>query len=220
MAEPATMAQLEASLRGSLAAVPGGPRAVAVEATAATHGLLPEEAAHVSGAVERRRGEFSAGRRAARRALAAVGGPAVALPVGPFGQPLWPAGFGGSITHDGRFAVAVAFPWPGAGVPVAIDLIDRTDFAEFSGVAAAIRHPDDPPEGDDREAARLFAAKEAAIKLLSPALGAYVEFRDLCARRTDTGFAIFRHASGDPIEVRILEPAGTLVALAAASRRG
>ena len=207
--------RLEAALLALVSALPGGPRACAVEAIGPADGLLPEEARHVAGAVPRRRAEFAAGRRAARRALRGVGGPAAAIPVGAFGQPLWPAGFDGSLTHDGRFAAALAYPWPGAGVAAALDLIDRADFADFAEIVPTIRHPDDPepPAADGRGIARLFAGKEAAIKLLSPALGAFVDFKDLRARPTGDGFRIDCDRSA-PIEVAIAEPDGMILALA------
>jgi 4'-phosphopantetheinyl transferase EntD len=78
--------------------------------------LYPEEAAAVAGAVERRRREFAAVRACARTALAALGGPPVAVPadVGAAQAwarraPLWPDGVIGSLTHcDGYRAAAVA----------------------------------------------------------------------------------------------------------------
>ncbi len=68
--------------------------------------LLPEEAALVVRAVEKRRREFGAGRACARRALAVLG-----LPVGPIlsggdREPLWPAGVTGSITHCAGYCAA------------------------------------------------------------------------------------------------------------------
>jgi 4'-phosphopantetheinyl transferase EntD len=61
--------------------------------------LFPEEEAIVSRAVEKRRREFTTARACAREALAQLGEPARAIPSGPKGEPLWPAGIVGSITH-------------------------------------------------------------------------------------------------------------------------
>ena len=74
--------------------------------------LLTEEEAAVSKAVERRRREFATGRACARIALEALE-PGChgrrAIPVGPAGEPRWPAGIVGSITHcHGYRACAVA----------------------------------------------------------------------------------------------------------------
>lgn len=71
--------------------------------------LFPEEKEVVSRAVEKRRREFVTARACAREALARLGEPAQPIPCGERGQPLWPAGIVGSITHcDGYRACAVA----------------------------------------------------------------------------------------------------------------
>jgi 4'-phosphopantetheinyl transferase EntD len=60
-------------------------------------------------ATEGRRREFITGRACARLALAKIGVAASAIPVGERGQPLWPSGVAGSITHcRGYRACAVA----------------------------------------------------------------------------------------------------------------
>jgi 4'-phosphopantetheinyl transferase EntD len=88
------------------------PGSVAVSATqeeAAIEDLFPEEAELVTRAVPARRSEFATGRACARTALAKLGVPPEAIPVGPKGAPQWPAGFVGSITHcEGYRAAAVA----------------------------------------------------------------------------------------------------------------
>ena len=76
---------------------------------AAAPGLLPAEAEAVRTAGPRRRAEFAAGRSCARAALATLGVAAGPILPGPAGQPLWPAGVTGSITHcAGYQACAVA----------------------------------------------------------------------------------------------------------------
>jgi 4'-phosphopantetheinyl transferase EntD len=85
--------------------------AVAVEARGDPAGvrLFPEEQAVVERAVEKRRLEFATGRDCARRALRALGFPPLAIPSGARGEPRWPAGVVGSITHcHGYRACAVA----------------------------------------------------------------------------------------------------------------
>jgi 4'-phosphopantetheinyl transferase EntD len=73
--------------------------------------LLPEEEEIVARAVEVRRREVTYARTCARRALRALGHPEVAIPRGPKGEPGWPAGVVGSITHTkGYYAAAVAEP--------------------------------------------------------------------------------------------------------------
>ena len=87
------------------------PRAVAVaEAFADSDApLFPEEEAIVSSAVEKRRKEFATGRACAREALGRLGLPPGPIPSGERGEPVWPPGTIGSITHcDGYRACAVA----------------------------------------------------------------------------------------------------------------
>jgi len=66
-------------------------------------GLFPAEAEAVRTAGPRRRAEFAAGRSCARAALATLGVAAGPILPGPAGQPLWPAGVTGSITHTAGY---------------------------------------------------------------------------------------------------------------------
>lgn len=71
--------------------------------------LFPEEEASVGRAIEKRRREFTTARACAREALAQLGIQPAPIPSGPRGEPCWPAGIVGSITHcDGYRACAVA----------------------------------------------------------------------------------------------------------------
>lgn len=88
--------------------VPAG--VIVVEANAAWmwhEGLLPDEATAINrGVAEKRRREFTAGRNCARQALAILGLSGVSIPVGSRGQPIWPPGFVGSITHCAGYCAA------------------------------------------------------------------------------------------------------------------
>jgi 4'-phosphopantetheinyl transferase EntD len=132
-------------------------------------------------AVGRRRREFVTGRACSRRALARLGLPATAVGSGARGEPLWPAGVVGSITHcDGYRACAVAHardvralgvdaepraPLPG-GV---LDAVASS--AERRALAA---HPEGVPW--DR---LLFSAKEAVFKAWYPLTGRELGFDDV-----------------------------------------
>ena len=71
--------------------------------------LFPAEERAVRTAGSRRRAEFAAGRQCARMALAALGMPQAPILPGPAGEPRWPTGVVGSITHcPGYRACAVA----------------------------------------------------------------------------------------------------------------
>lgn len=88
--------------------VPATVAAVVTRADLDTE-LFAEEVRSLGRAVQRRRREFETGRACARRALARLGLPATAIASGAAGEPLWPAGVVGSITHcAGLRACAVA----------------------------------------------------------------------------------------------------------------
>jgi len=74
--------------------------------------LFPEELQAMARATPARRYEFALGRRCAREALALLGGPRVAIPVGRFRDPVWPFGYVGSITHCRGFCAAAAARTP------------------------------------------------------------------------------------------------------------
>ncbi|WP_084546820.1 4'-phosphopantetheinyl transferase family protein [Glycomyces arizonensis] len=70
--------------------------------------LFPEEEDRLRGAVDARRLEFTTGRRCGRLALARLGVPDIAIPSGAHGEPLWPDGIVGSITHCRGYRAAAA----------------------------------------------------------------------------------------------------------------
>ncbi len=89
--------------------LPGQVVAVEANDDSAEAMLFEEEQALLAGAVDKRRREFSTGRICAHSALRQLGYPASAILRGARGEPLWPEGVVGSITHcDGYRAAAVA----------------------------------------------------------------------------------------------------------------
>jgi 4'-phosphopantetheinyl transferase EntD len=85
--------------------------AMAVEASndCAEAPLFAEEEVLLESAIDKRRREFATGRMCARAALRRLGYPPSAILRGSRGEPLWPEGVVGSITHcDGYRAAAVA----------------------------------------------------------------------------------------------------------------
>ena len=143
--------------------------------------LSAAEERSVGRAVEKRRREFVTGRACARLALERLGVTPVAIPSGERGEPLWPSGVVGSITHcDGYRACAVA---------------KRADVAAV-GIDAEVHAP--LPEGVleqvafGRELAMvrgrhagvcldrlLFSAKEAVYKAWFPLAGRWLGFEDV-----------------------------------------
>lgn len=129
--------------------------------------LFAEEERSLGAAVDGRRREFATGRACARRALERLGVAAAPIASGAHGEPLWPAGVVGSITHcAGLRACAVARALdvralgidaePDAPLPEGVLEVIATP-AERSALTAL----DDHPVALDRV---LFSAKEAAFK--------------------------------------------------------
>ena len=143
--------------------------------------LFPAEAALVRTAGPRRRAEFAAGRACARAALAGLGLPAVAVLAGRAGEPCWPDGVTGSITHCAGYracAVARTADLAGVGIDAEPDaalpagLIESVaGAAEQAWIGRLARQAAAPPVCWDR---LVFSAKEAVGKLCYPLTGQWL----------------------------------------------
>jgi len=130
--------------------------------------------------VEQRRVLFALGRAAARDALAEIGLAAVAIGRGEGGEPLWPAGVVGAISHSQTVATAIvghATDYAGLGVDV-----EDTERAPTPRTARLIAVPEemdwlDAPDGAER-LLMLFSAKEAIFKALYPIERVWLGFSD------------------------------------------
>ena len=145
--------------------------------------LFPEEEALVARAVEKRRREFAGGRACARRALATLGFPPGPIGAGERGEPIWPSGAVGSITHCRGYrgaAVARAEEMTSVG----IDAEPGEPLPE--GLAAEIARPEELAALAALERAEpgvswdrlLFSAKEAAYKAWYPLAGRWLGLLD------------------------------------------
>jgi 4'-phosphopantetheinyl transferase EntD len=164
------------------------------------HAAFPDEEALLERAVPRRRREFRAGRALARQALAQAGGPAPAILRGDAGDPVWPQGFTGSISHTGDVAAAIAAPlgaWAGLG----LDL--EGDAALEPALHRLVCRPDERLEepalaARGIDAAKLrFVAKEAYFKAVFPLGRRTFDFLDLRVAFAPTEDA-FRVEVDDP----------------------
>jgi 4'-phosphopantetheinyl transferase EntD len=148
-----------------------------------TPDLFSLEQRYICRAIQRRRREFSTARRCARDALASLGVPRQAIGVGPHGEPRWPVGVVGSITHCIGYrgsAVAMASNVVAIGIdaepnnPLAPDLV--ATIARPDEIARLHRLASHQPEIQwDR---LLFSAKESIYKALFPLIGHRLEFGD------------------------------------------
>jgi 4'-phosphopantetheinyl transferase EntD len=147
-------------------------------------GLYPGEEVAVSGAVPQRRHEFIVARSCARQALRRLGAPAGAIPKGPAGEPQWPPGVVGSITHCAGYAAA-AVAWRGRMLGLGVDAepneplpdgvlrltASAGEIAQLHSLAAA-----DPRVQWER---LQFCAKEALYKAWYPVQQRWLGFEDV-----------------------------------------
>ncbi|MFB7172621.1 4'-phosphopantetheinyl transferase [Streptomyces sp. NPDC056254] len=143
--------------------------------------LHPQERAAVARASEGRRRTFATGRLCARRALDRLGVPAGPLPVGGSGEPLWPAGVAGAITHcDGYRAAAAARSTDLTGI--GIDAEPHVPLPP--GVLEAVALPHERVRLRTLARSRpglhwdtvLFSAKESVYKTWFPLTGRWLDF--------------------------------------------
>jgi 4'-phosphopantetheinyl transferase EntD len=155
-------------------------------------GLFPAEARAVATAGPLRQAEFTAGRRCARAALADLGVPVTPILPGPAGEPGWPPGVTGSITHcPGYRACAVARTRDLAAIGIDAEPDEELPAGLLDAVATAweqawIRRQAaaGPPV---RWARLVFSAKEAAAKAWYPLAGRWPDLAELTVAATAAG---------------------------------
>jgi 4'-phosphopantetheinyl transferase EntD len=145
--------------------------------------LFPAEEAALGQAVEKRRREYTTARACAREALARLGLPATPILSGERGEPRWPSGIVGSITHcEGYRACALARSQeiatvgidaePNAPLPDGV----LTDIARADELPWLQRLRREQPEVHwDR---LLFSAKESVYKAWFPLARRWLGFED------------------------------------------
>lgn len=150
-------------------------------------GLFPEEDRIVARAVGKRRREFTAGRRCARRAMMALSHPPDPIGQNPDRSPVWPVGLVGAISHTDNWCVAaVALKAdgfraigldiePAEALPqgLAASICGREELGWLDGLAAADR---------GLSARALFSAKECVFKLQFGLTGKMLDFDAVTVR--------------------------------------
>jgi 4'-phosphopantetheinyl transferase EntD len=145
--------------------------------------LFPEEEQALGQAADKRRREFTTARACARTALERLGLPPAPIPSGPHGEPRWPAGVTGSITHCRGYR-ACALARTSEVVTVGIDA--EPDKPLPDGLIDDIARPEERPPLEilacnapgvhwDR---LLFSAKESVYKAWFPLTGRWLGFED------------------------------------------
>lgn len=152
--------------------------------------LRPAEFELVRNSVARRRAEFAAGRYCASRLLDRLGGFHEIVAIGPKGEPLWPDGISGSISHDRHYAVAIATMKSGIR-GIGVDLVDDAEqiegvdpelIANEAELSVLTEHLgrysfETRRSGVLYPLLLVFSLKEAAIKAVSPSIDFYLDFR-------------------------------------------
>ncbi len=143
-------------------------------------------------ATDRRRVMFTLGRAAARAALVDLGfstgtrdGAGAArgvLPIGrgPGGEPLWPEGIVGAISHSGDLAVSVV-GWAVEYAGIGVDVEQRSPGMSPRAARLVCRPSEYEWAAEDAGPTRrtlLFSAKEAIFKALYPIEGVWLGFGD------------------------------------------
>jgi 4'-phosphopantetheinyl transferase EntD len=146
------------------------------------HFLHPEEEqALPPRACTRKRAEWALGRAAAHRALRELGEVPLPLLRGDHGEPVWPEGITGSITHCWPWTAALLVK-AGKRFAIGLDLenLERAALVDISSVICAAAELDWAHDGDFQlRLAMIFSAKEAVYKGLHPFCRRYIDFKEV-----------------------------------------
>ncbi len=145
--------------------------------------LFPAEEAVVGRAVEKRRREFVTGRACARRALGLLGVEPGPVPAGARGEPLWPTGVVGSITHCSGYR-ASAVGRESEILTIGIDAEPHEPLPQ--GLLADVARPEELEPLAELARAEpaihwdrlLFSAKESVYKAWFPLAERWLGFED------------------------------------------
>ena len=141
--------------------------------------LFPEEREAMGRAVEKRRREFVTGRACARQALERLGLDPVPIGSGQRGEPLWPDGVVGSITHCRSYrACAVAPAERIASVGIDAEPHEPLPDGVLEQVASERERGALGANGVHMDRL-LFSAKEAIYKAWFPLAGRWLGFEDV-----------------------------------------
>jgi 4'-phosphopantetheinyl transferase EntD len=145
--------------------------------------IHPEEERILSPrACTKKRTEFVLGRTAVRQALRELGEKYAPVLRGGYGEPLWPDGILGSITHCWPWAVALVVR-SGRPFAIGIDLesLEKTGRADISRVICTAAELDWVRHGSssNKRLAMIFSAKETVYKGFHRFCRQYIDFQDV-----------------------------------------
>ena len=137
---------------------------------------------YLKGVSENRQWEFTAGRLCAVQAIRGLGGSETEIPVGERGEPIWPKGFVGSITHTQGYAAA-AVALRSEVITVGIDAETNDPVSDRAlrriGTREELSWVESKRGLEFRNPGKLlFAAKEAVFKAWFPLEKKWLGFLD------------------------------------------
>ncbi len=155
--------------------------------------LHPSEVAATPRMVPKRRLEFTAGRAAARMAMAELGVDPHPIPMAPDRAPVWPTGLIGSIAHCDTVAIA-AVALADQIRAIGIDIEPATpldpDLWDTVCTGAELEWLNAQPKCDRGLQAKLiFCAKESVYKAQYPLTGRMIGFEDVEVTFSNTAFS-------------------------------
>ena len=166
---------------------------------------------HIRNSVPKRQAEFIAGRICAQSILATYGLTRHGIPIGNSREPLWPSGFIGSITHNGRYAAAVACPRGDLlGVGIDIETIVNDDARQamvelvVSPEEAAYLRRSDIGLAFDCMLTLVFSAKESFFKAAFAHVQQYIDFDAVNLVHIDPVRRVMRFRCVETISPRLL----------------
>jgi 4'-phosphopantetheinyl transferase EntD len=144
---------------------------------------------------------FALGRASARDALAELGLPGVGIGRGEAGEPLWPSGTVGAISHSPDLAVAIV-GWRSDYAGIGVD-VEEPARGPTARAARLVCRPSEmawvDPEAGTTRLTMLFSAKEALFKAVYPIAGVWLGFAEA---------ELSWHAERGVFEARVLKAVG------------
>ena len=173
---------IKSSAKGILEPLfPDNVMSVFSESVPANMDRYPEEEQFTKRMVKRRLREFQHGRNCARLALSMLGQPPGPIRRGKHHEPLWPAGFIGTISHTGSYAAAaVAATDLFLGIGLDMEFADPIEDRLIASICRT-EEIDRVNDGEDigHRAKLLFSIKESIYKCLWPLIREFVDFTEI-----------------------------------------
>jgi 4'-phosphopantetheinyl transferase EntD len=153
--------------------------------------LLMQSHVDLPNASEKRKHDYVCGRQAARDALNLLSAPVTRVERGSAGQPIWPSGFVGSISHAAGLGIAAA---SSSSIYETIGIDMEVQKSVTADIWPHFMHADElrfisrlEKRMQSRFASICFSAKESFFKLQYPCCRSWLEFADLTISSTDDG---------------------------------